>query len=341
MDTSFNEKKSKNLDLIPLFVWPKDDELLSSWIVRLAIEHRLTPLAFTRSIFSSDNIWNRDVDYGLHPQNEKILKKITPIKSIDHLTFSRYSGVLFDGKGVPSFSPFIMQLGVYHRKRFRHSTLYCPSCLKNDKIPYYRIEWRLATSICCIKCGCFLEDRCPTCQFPIAPHRVKIGRIEPHEVDHTECWQCGTNLSSAAIKKSDTRSIEIQKYMFSLMNGGTKTAFPLPLQFFQGLRAILSILLRRSERNRKFTYNLCNELGLNEPSVAVQRPFESQNFVTRRVLLHVAFYLLEDWPYRFIRKALENRMYSSFLKKDLNFLPYWYEREINWYLFNDGTKSLV
>ncbi len=49
---------------------------------------------------------------------------------------------------------------------------FCPHCLAEDEQPYFRREWRLATTIACVRHGSRLTDRCPA-------SRTGIGAVQP------------------------------------------------------------------------------------------------------------------------------------------------------------------
>ena len=48
---------------------------------------------------------------------------------------------------------------------------YCPACLKEDRAPFFRRGWTLATRVSCFRHGCSLRDQCPACGGGIAPSR--------------------------------------------------------------------------------------------------------------------------------------------------------------------------
>jgi len=65
-------------------------------------------------------------------------------------------------------------------------------CLADDRAPYFRRSWRLASRISCFRHGCGLRDRCPACRGGIAPF-AQMDLI-PHYV----CVRCGFDLRAAA-----------------------------------------------------------------------------------------------------------------------------------------------
>nr|WP_244646382.1 TniQ family protein [Bradyrhizobium campsiandrae] len=74
---------------------------------------------------------------------------------------------------------------------------YCALCLADDRAPYFRRSWRLASRISCFAHGCGLRDRCPACRGGMAPF-AQIGVI-PQYV----CVHCGFDLRGGA-KRSVT-----------------------------------------------------------------------------------------------------------------------------------------
>src|SRR5271157_32457 len=70
-------------------------------------------------------------------------------------------------------------------------TQFCALCLAEDRAPYFRRSWRLASRISCFRHGCGLRDRCPACRGGIAPFAQK--ELIPHYV----CARCGFDLRGA------------------------------------------------------------------------------------------------------------------------------------------------
>jgi hypothetical protein len=48
---------------------------------------------------------------------------------------------------------------------------FCPTCLREDEVPYFRRSWTLATRVSCFRHACRLRDRCPSCGLGLAPFR--------------------------------------------------------------------------------------------------------------------------------------------------------------------------
>ena len=68
---------------------------------------------------------------------------------------------------------------------------FCPQCLAEDEQPYFRRQWRLATTIACARHGSRLLDRCPACGQALAPFNQASLRAQ------NDCAACGFDLASA------------------------------------------------------------------------------------------------------------------------------------------------
>jgi TniQ len=164
--------------LWPIRYKPMPDELLSSWLVRLAHGHGLKVQTFCNLIFGNKRqVWNRDID-RLAPSwliAELAERTGTPFKIAQRTTLRAFEGLLY-----PRFKPtgtltWIQTLKMYHRKREGYGMQFCSQCLREDAEPYFRKSWRIAFNTYCSKHDCMLHDRCPRCQSAVAFHRMDVG----------------------------------------------------------------------------------------------------------------------------------------------------------------------
>ncbi|MER9048275.1 TniQ family protein [Mesorhizobium sp. M0923] len=138
---------------------PLPDELLSSWLHRLAIANGIAPRAFAGVLGLGDGMWSPRLDLLL------------PLE---------IAALLLDQSGVPheaispmattgcAFTPLLLPLRENAHRNRSTWMQYCPRCLADDDAPYFRRRWRLATRISCFVHGCGLRDRCPACRHGIA-----------------------------------------------------------------------------------------------------------------------------------------------------------------------------
>jgi len=69
---------------------------------------------------------------------------------------------------------------------------FCALCLAEDRTPYFRRCWRLASRVSCFRHGCGLRDRCPACRGGLAPFAQ--ADLAPQHL----CAHCGFDLRAAA-----------------------------------------------------------------------------------------------------------------------------------------------
>jgi hypothetical protein len=118
----------------PAHLQPKPDELLSSWIVRLAIAHGQKLHTFCSITWPRKSIWNRDIDKSADVEIVRVLsrKTATHIKRAWATTLASYEGVLYEKHTRFGPAAWIMPVGIYHRKRMQFGLQYCPICLAED-----------------------------------------------------------------------------------------------------------------------------------------------------------------------------------------------------------------
>lgn len=210
----------------PVWIWPAhpqpiSDELLSSWMVRLAHANGCKVHTFYSMEFGRDRqIWNRDID-RLAPdwlvEGLAIRTKISKDRVIN-ISLRSYDGVVYEKHNAQGNTKWILPLGIYHRTRRRKGMQYCPVCLATDDIPYFRKHWRLAFYTECDIHGVLLRDACTKCMAPVIFHRTELGKrhlIKPLSISH--CFNCGEHLASGPIHTHVWSSWELQQAFKSLL----------------------------------------------------------------------------------------------------------------------------
>ena len=327
-------------DVLPVRSQPRHDELLSSWIVRLAMAHGLKLHTFSTLLWDKRSIWNRDIDKCA---DDKILKELarrteTPLERVRATTLATYEGLLYEQHNARGNTSWIMPLGVYHRVRRLHGTQYCSRCLIEDKAPYFRRAWRLAFVTVCIKHRCLLFDSCPRCYAPINFHRNELGeRSKQVGTGLIRCFICNFDLREVcsvlprdvcddSINYQSTLERAAAEGKINVSDGQTTYA----LLYFPVLRQLMKVLASR--RGNKLLAALCRETGM--PPFASCFParrtdIESLRIAERHQLKTLAAYLLENWSERFVRICVSARVWSSTLLRDFEPAPFWYWKVVH------------
>ena len=173
----------------PIHLKPYADELLSSWMVRLAHAYGVEPTKFWSHIISPDFLDLRwpILDY-LPP--EKLLNVVsqetaTPLQRVLETTLLAVGSV-----------QFIPRVNVLLR--------YCPMCLSEDSEPYFRRKWQMNAFRICDSHPCLLCCECYRCRRPQSVHRI------PLEAESLACCShCGADLrQKPPLVKADVTIIQ-------------------------------------------------------------------------------------------------------------------------------------
>lgn len=162
---------------------PYSQETLGSFLVRWAWARGEQPAVLSHRLGLGYFVWTRDLDRSL---SEEMLQAIAAASGcrLEQVRCMTYCSQLA-AAAVPvhrsGFLPWLLPLGIYHRRRLRFGQLFCPACLREDMPRHLHMHWRLASSWICLRHGVSLMDACPHCGAPFAPYRndsLVLGRCE-------------------------------------------------------------------------------------------------------------------------------------------------------------------
>lgn len=331
-------------NILPAFSPLKKDELFSSWISRLAHDHYLKVHVFCKLVLKNANVWNRDIDNSITCSKLENLAEATRVSlfTVKQSLLSSFEGILISKHNPHGNSKWIIPAGIYHRKRKRNSLMFCPECLRKDAdSPYYRRKWRLSLTVVCARCNSIIYDQCPQCNSPIVFFRNELGkRNQDPIIPLNRCYNCGYDLTLAKRKCISRRFYIMQKHFEALMNNG-KSAQHKALEYFDVLHQMIKIINGRNEVSCRIRRSLSKKCKIHFHSDLYDIPFEMLSIKNRIPILYCAYWLLEDWPQRFIKFFFEQRIWSSVLLKDFDNPPFWYNHVVNENLFvsNSNRKN--
>lgn len=323
---------------------PRPGELLSSWLVRLAIAHGLKLHTFCSLLFEKRSIWNRDIDRCADDRMLTVLAERTgtPLECVRAATLTAYEGILYERHNAQGNTFWIMPLGVYHRVRRMHGTQYCPGCLTEGNEPYFRRKWRLAFVTVCAKHRCALLDACPRCDAPVNFHRDELGeRSKQVATGMAWCFNCRFDLRAAeSVAPPDIcgNSFVYQNSLTQSISDGWneigKGQMVYSVLYFPVLRQLMKVLA--THRGGRLLVALCRETGA-APFTPIfpkgRTDIESLRISERHRLKSLAGYLLSGWPDRFVKICMAERVWSSTLLRDFEFAPFWYWSVVRNYLY--------
>lgn len=319
----------------PVHLKPLDDELLSSWMIRLAHVHGLKVMTLCTLLFGYRRpVWNRDID-RLAPKD--VLHKLsqitgTPPERVYATTLRELEGKVFEKFNLNGNTHWVLPLGIRSRSHKDYGLQYCPQCLVEDPIPYFRRLWRLGFITVCTKHKTILSDCCDACGAPVMPHRVDMrSRTDyPTERDMLLCASCGMSLLSVdKHRQADGAVVQEQHQWEEAVRTGWINWAGNPSMyshiFFEGLRVLCSGLVTRKERKR-----LVSGLkGLK--NVAKSIPIRGVEFARIRIryeLMVAVVAQLSEWPDQFLSTMKDISFRYSTLHGYSKYVPYWYESVI-------------
>jgi hypothetical protein len=241
-----------------------------------------------------------------------------------------------------------MPVGVYHRVRTQYGLQFCPRCLAEDKEPYFRRRWRLAFVTVCVEHGVVLRDRCPRCGAAVNFHRDELGlRNKYAPASMRLCHSCRFDLrtvgggSEVDGREVQTDAAEIQfqeKLLNAVRDGWVAVDGRGPVYshlFFRVLHQLMRMVAtgKRSAVLRAAAVAQWDVPAFTPSFSGNSRGLERLDIETRRRLLAIGRYMLEDWPDRFVEFCEANRVWSSTLLRDLDDVPYWYWRVVTKHLY--------
>jgi hypothetical protein len=355
--------------MLPVHLKPLNDEILSSWLVRLAMAHGMKVHTFCSNTLSGKAIWNRDIDKCADKELVEILSNLTgaSIEKVVSTILVDFEGSLYEKHNKFGPTPWILPIGVYHRKRIHFGMQFCSFCLSEDKVPYFRRKWRLVFMVICEKHKVPLEDRCPACKSPIIFHRNELGNFHKLKATSlTTCYSCQRDLrhvpKNFEVRSSIEREALFVKKLLQTIEDGffevSKNNLVHSTLFFVVLHQIMKILAKNDKRVIKLKeiitkeanscpYNLSDLTELNH-----KLDIQEQPIYFRRQLLFFAAYLLNDWSSKFVQLSTECKIWSSLWLRNMDgsqgtrsqIAPFWFWSVIHEHLcrkrYNPTSKEI-
>lgn len=316
--------------LWPAHPKPLPDELLSSWIVRLAEANGIKLETMTHLMFGSYLLpWNRDID-RLAPK--WLLKGICAHTGASYwdayrATLARYRTRLYPKRKDSGQLRWILSVQINSTKREGYGMQYCPACLTTDKDPYFRRKWRVAFHTFCPEHRIMLHDCCPSCGAAVTFYRRDFG----HGIDEAGsiclCYQCQFDLRNAPQEPMtiyNDGAFQLYADMLKALDGPVCNAGQFNLKFHAVLHQLCKVML--SVRNQdKLRHYIANRLGVViAPVLHGRLPFEQRRVFDRHQTVSFALWLLAA-PEKRIKEAwLAKSIRFNLLLKDFSDPPKWF-----------------
>lgn len=317
------------------------DESFSSWFARTAVANGLRPGELYRIVQPGEDRNPRDLD---RYADDHLIGRLADCANIDverlrRSTFRRWEGSLFDHDHGDRKLAWLPPAGRQGGTRCFGQQA-CPMCLAGDRQPYLRQIWRLSFVTTCPVHGCLLLDRCQQCGAPFSVlHQDGQG--------HIGCWSCGMDIRrfTSTSPRVDPRAV--QRDLLGLASQGW---WPLeeygPVYSFAAFDILA--LLSRILASGRHALGLRAWIADREPQLAIPPniiPRAREGVLlapcARSVLIPMAFWLVTDWPHRFVSAAEAVKLTSrDLIKKAGNRYPFAFAHVVEWRLRTpEGRKA--
>lgn len=309
-------------------------EILTSWMVRIAHAHRLSAQIFyDRTIGHDHPIWSRDIDrqpplWLLQLLAQRTGKRLAEIQT---LALTDYEGSVFERQRSFGLQEWILPLLKYHRIHRGFGMQFCPLCLKEDAIPYFRKVWRLALYTFCPAHGVILHDRCPQCGNGVSFHRQRDGDWPLRGfVALSFCTHCGFDLATAPVRPVTIWSADIlrnRQYVLSKLAGCQNENDRWNSSMFVILHHLCALLAWK-DGDRLLEY-VIKQSGMPAATLSREgRTIEHRPPAERYFLLDAACWLLGDYPHRLRNVWTSGTMPCSQLLRNKHKLPWWFIKDV-------------
>lgn len=286
-------------------LWPGRPVLLpgeafSSWFARTAAANGLSPVKLYGAALPGAYRYTRDLDRYIEPHLLDSLAERTGVSKQRLLgaTLARWAGKIFDVDDGLGKLPWLPVAGGDDGQRSFGQQV-CPACLREDAQPYLRASWRVAFVTTCDRHRQQLIDRCPECGEAIQVLRAGLNGA-------VRCWKCQADLGQSRTDAAhDDADIQRQNRLLDIATAGWAALGQYgPVYSFVYFR-ILNVAFRLLATGRhaaplRAWCEIFQPSADGTSTVPRIRQIELLNARSRRELIRMAVFLLEDWPIRFI-----------------------------------------
>lgn len=307
----------------PIKIRPYDDELLSSWLIRLALEHRTMPTTFTNLYLpeTKNKLWASDLDLQADTPFLDVLsyKSALPMDVLRGMALRSYETTLFEQlHSRNGGTPFILPLRMRGRYPTAKGLRFCPYCLREDEQPYFRKKWRLSFSTACLVHKRFLVDACGRCGAPVSCYkRCRGGQL-------TLCNRCGYDLrrcSSSRKLPGREEGLEAIRWLYEVVDNGYVMLGEVPVYGFLFFRVLhhlwkvvcvwekdVGVLGRRGSPFR-------GEMERSWDRASIKAQYRAYGGLAS---------LFQDYPDGFMQFCGDNALGKTELTRDMKGIPFWY-----------------
>jgi Zn ribbon nucleic-acid-binding protein len=299
---------------------PFKDELFSSWIVRTAYAHKTHPHTFANQYldYRQYAFFSGEEDFTLDERMIQVLESKSLHKiDIRSLFLKTYSGYL--------------QESIYDNpNRFISHLKYCPVCLREDKVPYFRKKWRVVFYNICHEHKCYLYENCPQCR-----KKLDISKMYNNKLAYIHCYNCGFELKKSRrrfIHKKYRSSIDYQNKLMAAVDSGYITLGKYEVYSFLFLNVFMKFAkLILKDKKYQFIqehplYDIIKKAKQNDFNHPIHKRIDLK---AQSALFGLIMYIFDNFPINLKQYVLQNELTYYNMTTKIDKIPFWYKDSIN------------
>lgn len=244
------------------------------------------------------------------------------------MTVAGLDGLVVRFRGGDSVPRWVLPLR-YSRRDRPFGIPFCPVCLREDAIPYFRLRWRMCLHSVCERHAVRLVDGCSRCGHPSWPATSALGNLyEGAWIPMHECPVCRFDLRFSPSVMDESELLPVSGRFFehdvALSNGEIVSA----VDFAAAAWCVAQLFVRnRSARNIHAAVPAAREV-IEAVSQSGERsiewlPIEMRNQLTSRVSG-----LFQGWPGSLLTFSERCGLSAEHFSADRQELPGWFEAAI-------------
>ncbi len=256
-----------------------------------------------------------------------------PVEKLHQMTAAGQYGTLQE-KGARGMRRWVVSMQYSRMGDRRYGLPYCPLCLREDKIPFFRLSWRCCLNSHCTTHGTLLIDRCTNCNAPTWPSLcVSVGEYERTWSAPHQCPRCNADLrdgesgADAGLfgQLAPVPSINLRVVLNQDLEVSAKS-------YGDAMWILCQLFVRKKSAAQITKYSpelaeLIQELRTHNARCVEEFPLELRHQLTSHV--HKLF---DVWPQRLAEFCETNGITAVHISQDRWACPDWLEEFVQKYL---------
>jgi len=207
-ETFDDPEAGSGLRRLPFYVEPKEDEILLSWLLRLATRLQVSLHTLVRGGFWIDDRRER-TEWWRRPEPQMLsrigAKTGISLARLREMTFERWAPVYRDDEASERFGAERFRAQAPRRLGFRY--VLCEQCIEAAAARYLRTAWAVGWVAVCPEHSTLMTARCQKCRAKLRIGRPSsIARFSPNI-----CVQCGNDLRYSLHEPAHPAVVRLQQ----------------------------------------------------------------------------------------------------------------------------------